>query len=81
MSLTKADMKAIKEVVTDVVHDVIAKEVSPRFDALQSNLEKKMDRNHAVNLQYHLETHKLISDQAQKSDRFRESLTKAVVSI
>ena len=77
MSLTKADMQAIRKVVSDV----IAEEVTPRFDSLQSSLETKIDRNHAVNLQYHLETRNLISDQAQKNDRFRENLTKAVASI
>ena len=81
MSLDAQDMKAIKDVVNEVVHDVVAKEVTPRFGTLQTSLEKKMDRNHAVNLRYHLETQKMIADQAQKNNRFRENLTKAASGI
>lgn len=77
MNLTATDMQSIKL----VVKEVIAEDVTPRFQKLETRLEAKIDRNHAVNIRYHLETRKLLADHIQKYDRFREDIARAATAI
>ncbi len=72
MSLTATDMQSIKS----IVKEVIAEDVMPRFQ----KLETKIDRNHTLNIHYHLETRKLLADHIQKYDRFREDIARAATA-
>jgi hypothetical protein len=78
MSLTKQDKVDIK----NIVQDVVAESVTPRFDKLETkvtNLDTKVSNNHTIVINHILATKKEASDTQQDFTKFKESIAQAAV--
>jgi hypothetical protein len=80
MSLTTQDKADLRVMMHDVVHEVIAQEVTPRFTKLEDQNSKiimKMDANHTVVMRHLLETKRQVGDMQKDLTTFKEGIAAA----